>query len=79
MEVLFCPVLPDNENSFGLFEGFQVLPASPSHKISIKMRISTECLVQWYWQGKTEVFGGNPRNSVAFHSTNLACENLVIL
>jgi len=41
MEVLFCPVLPDNEKSIGSFEGFQDLPACPSHKISIKMKIST--------------------------------------
>jgi hypothetical protein len=41
MEAHFCPVLPDNENSVGLFEGFQVLPAFPSHKISIKMKIIT--------------------------------------
>ena len=34
-------MLPDNQNSVGLFEGFQVLPACSSHKISIKMKIST--------------------------------------
>ena len=32
--------LPDSENSVGLFEGFQVLPACPSHKIGIKMKKS---------------------------------------
>jgi hypothetical protein len=49
MEVRFCPGLPDSENSVGLFESVQVLPACPSLKINIHMKISTEC-----WCSDTE-------------------------